>query len=56
MIIAGQTALQAGIRTVIAGKTNEDVTKVIQQVAEEFKVSAMEGAYSHKHKKHLIDE
>lgn len=56
LIVAGQTALQAGIRTIIAGNTNEDVTARIEKVAEEFKLNAMEGAYSHKHKKHLIDE
>ena len=40
----------------LAGNTNEDVTARILKVCEEFKVNALEGAYSHKHKKHLIDE
>lgn len=56
MIAAAQTALQAAIRTTVEGKTNEDVTAVIAQVAEAYGVLPLEGAYSHKHKKHVIDE
>jgi curved DNA binding protein len=56
LIAAGHTALQAAIRTTVEGNTNEDVTKVIAKVAEEFGVLPLEGAYSHKHKKHFIDE
>ena len=56
LIVAGQTALNAAIRTTLAGKTNEDVTKVIADVAEQFGVVPLEGAYSHKHRKHVVDE
>jgi curved DNA binding protein len=34
LVVAGHTALQAGIRTLIEGKSNEDVTKVIADVAD----------------------
>ena len=56
LMVAGKTALEAVVRTTIAGKTNEDVTQVIADVAAAFGVSPVEGVQSHKHKKHVIDE
>lgn len=56
VIAAGHTCLQAAIRTTVEGKSNEDVTAVISQVAEEYGVTPLEAAYSHKHKKHFQDE
>jgi len=38
------------------GSTNDDVTKVIEKVAEQYGFSPIEGTYSHKHKKHTLDE
>lgn len=56
LLVAGQTALEAAIRTCVAGNTNEQVTNVIEKVASEFNLSPVEGTYSHKHKKHMMEE
>lgn len=56
LITAGYTALQAALRKVVVGNTNDDVTKVIEKVAEQYGFSPIEGTYSHKHKKHTLDE
>jgi len=56
LITAGHTALQAALRKVVVGATNDDVTKVIEKVAESYGFSPIEGTYSHKHKKHTLDE
>jgi len=56
LITAGYTALQAAIRKCVIGSTNDDVTKVIEKVAKEYGFSTIEGTYSHKHKKHVLDE
>lgn len=37
VILAASTALNAAIRTIVKGATNEDVTKVVAKVAEEYK-------------------
>jgi methionine aminopeptidase len=56
LITAGYTALQAAIRKCVVGSTNDDVTRVIEKVAEQYGFSPIEGTYSHKHKKHTLDE
>ena len=56
LIACGHTALQAAIRKTVAGNTNDEVTEAIGKVAESFGVVPLEGAYSNKHKKHVIDE
>ena len=56
LIVAGHTALQAAIRTCIEGKTNSDVTDIIQKTADQFGFKPLEGAYSHMHKKHTLSE
>lgn len=56
LITAGYTALQAALRKVVVGNTNDDVTKVIEKVAEQYGFAPIEGTYSHKHKKHTLDE
>jgi methionine aminopeptidase len=37
------------------GATNKNVTEVVAKVCEEFGIAPVEGALSHKLKKHLID-
>jgi curved DNA binding protein len=56
LLVAGNTALQAAIRSTIAGNTNEDVTNVIEKVSKEFNLTPIDGTYSHKHKKHMMEE
>eukprot|EP00916_Digyalum_oweni_P013187 GHVL01021669.1.p1 GENE.GHVL01021669.1~~GHVL01021669.1.p1 ORF type:complete len:377 (-),score=83.38 GHVL01021669.1:53-1183(-) len=52
---AAWTAAQAAFRSIQIGKTNTDVTKIIQQVAAEFEVTPVEGVLSHQLKQHVID-
>lgn len=56
LVKATHTAFQAAFRTLVEGKTNEDVTAVVAKVAEQFGVVPLEGAYSSKHKKHAMDD
>lgn len=54
-ILAGAQALDAAIKTVKVGKTNQDVTRVIGQVAEAYETTPLEGVLSHETKKLLLD-
>ena len=55
VILAAHKAMQAAQREFkLAGK-NTDITEVIRKVCEDFDVNPVEGVYSHKVKKHLID-
>lgn len=56
LLVAGHNALEAAIRTAVAGNTNEDVTNVIEKIATQYSLAPVEGTYSHKHKKHVMDE
>lgn len=56
LIVGAQNAIQAAIRTTLVDKTNVEVTDIISKTAEQFGFVALEGAYSHKHRKHAIDE
>lgn len=55
VMLAAYKAKEAALRTIVAGKKNSDVTKVINKVAEEFKCNVVRGVFSHKLKKHVID-
>lgn len=48
-------AKEAALRTIIAGNKNNQVTEVINKVAEEYKCKVIKGVFSHKLKKHVID-
>jgi curved DNA binding protein len=54
-VLAAWNAFQAAQRKIAEAATNNDVTEVIQKVAEEFKCNAVQGVLSHKVQKHLID-
>jgi curved DNA binding protein len=54
-VLACWNAFQGAQRKIAAAATNREVSAVIQKIAEEFKCNAVEGALSHKVKKHLID-
>lgn len=49
------TALQAAIRTFFAERKNTEVTDVIKKAAESYKCQPMDGFFSGKVKKHMID-
>lgn len=54
-VLAAHNALQAALRLFQAGNTNTQVTEAVTKIAESFNCNAVEGALSHKVKKHLID-
>lgn len=54
-LLAAWNAFQAAQRKIAEAATNNSVTEVIQQVAEQFECNAVEGVLSHKIKRHLID-
>lgn len=54
--IGGYQAFLAAQRMIkLGGTSNKNVTEVIQKVCDEFGIAPVEGALSHKLKKHLID-
>ena len=53
--MAAYNALQAGLRLLKPGFTNDNVTEVISKVADVYKTNPLEGVLSHELKKHLID-
>ena len=55
VVLAAYNAIQAAFRMLRPGKLNNDVTKVVQKVADSYKCSPLEGVLSHELKKHLID-
>ena len=55
VILAAYNALQAALRLVKTGHTNDDVTDAIAKVCDIYKTNALEGVLSHELKKHLID-
>jgi len=55
VILAAYNALQAAVRTITPGATNNQVTDVVAKVAESYKCNPIEGVLSHEVKKHLID-
>jgi methionine aminopeptidase len=55
VILAAYNAFQAAQRKIAVAATNNEVTEVIQQIADEFQCNAVEGVLSHKVKRHIID-
>jgi methionine aminopeptidase len=55
VILAAYKAAQAALRVIKPGKLNNEVTEVIQKVADAYQVTPLEGVVSHEVKKHLID-
>lgn len=55
VVKAAYTAAEAVLRLMQPGKTNTEVTKTIQQVADEFKCQPVHGVLSHELKQHVID-
>eukprot|EP00353_Schmidingerella_taraikaensis_P011033 CAMPEP_0185579330 /NCGR_PEP_ID=MMETSP0434-20130131/14357_1 /TAXON_ID=626734 ORGANISM="Favella taraikaensis, Strain Fe Narragansett Bay" /NCGR_SAMPLE_ID=MMETSP0434 /ASSEMBLY_ACC=CAM_ASM_000379 /LENGTH=360 /DNA_ID=CAMNT_0028197329 /DNA_START=38 /DNA_END=1120 /DNA_ORIENTATION=+ len=55
VVLAAWNAFQAAQRRIGEAATNNDVTEVIQKVAEQFQCNAVEGVLSHKVKRHIID-
>ena len=55
VILAAYKAAQAALRLIKPGHQNNEVTEVIQKVADSYEVSPLEGVLSHEMKKHLID-
>jgi len=55
VVMAAWTAAEAAQRMVKDGASNNEITKVIAQVAEAYKCNPVEGVLSHQMKKHVID-
>lgn len=55
VILAAWNCFQAAQRRIAEASTNNEVTEVIQKIAEEFECNAVEGVLSHKVKRHIID-
>jgi len=55
VVCAAWFASEAALKLIRPGKTNKDVTEVIQKVAEVFKVKPVEGVLSHQMKRFIID-
>jgi len=54
-ICAAYFAAEAALRMFKAGKTNQEITAIIQKIADEFKVQPLEGVLSHQLKRFVID-
>lgn len=54
-ILAAYKAAQAALRLIKPGNYNNQVTEIIQRVADSYEVKPVEGVLSHEVKKHLID-
>lgn len=55
VILAAYNALQASLRLIKPGFTNDEVTETLNKVSEIYKTNVVEGVLSHELKKHLID-
>ena len=55
VVLAAWNAFQAAQRKIAEAATNNEVSEVIQKVAEQFQCNAIEGVLSHKVKRHIID-
>lgn len=55
VMMAAWTAAQALLRVMRPGKSNYDVTDVIEKVAKDFNVTPLEGVLSHQVKRYVID-
>jgi len=55
VIRAAWEACQATKRLIAPGKVNQEVTKIFEKVADDFKVNVMEGVLSHETKQYVID-
>jgi len=55
VIAAAHNALECALRLCKPGNKNDDVTEVIKQVAEEFKVNPLLGVLSHNMERYVID-
>lgn len=53
--IAAYTAAEAALRVMRPGKSNEDVSDVIERVAKDFGVCPLEGVLSHEMKRYVVD-
>lgn len=53
--MAAYTAADAALRVLRPGKSNEDVSDVIQRVAKDFDVLPLEGVLSHEMKRYVVD-
>lgn len=55
VILAAYKAAQAALRVIRPGHVNNEVTEIIQNVCDDYKVNPLEGVLSHELKKHLMD-
>eukprot|EP00029_Vermamoeba_vermiformis_P014613 TRINITY_DN9723_c0_g1_i1.p1 TRINITY_DN9723_c0_g1~~TRINITY_DN9723_c0_g1_i1.p1 ORF type:complete len:393 (-),score=148.12 TRINITY_DN9723_c0_g1_i1:85-1263(-) len=55
VICAAYFALESALRLIRPGKTNQDVSAIIQKVAEVFNCKPVEGVLSHQMKRYIID-
>ena len=55
VVMAAWTAAEAAQRMLKDGAANNEITKVIAQVAEAYNCNPVEGVLSHQMKKHIID-
>lgn len=54
-VLAAYTAADAVLRLMRPGKSNEDVTRIIAAVADDYGVTPLEGVLSHQMKRYVID-
>lgn len=54
-MVAAWTAAQAALRVMRPGKSNYDVTDVVESVAKDYSVTPMEGVLSHSVKRYVVD-
>lgn len=55
VIVAAYTAAQAALRLMRPGKSNEEVSELIEKVSKIYGVEALEGVLSHQMKRYVID-
>jgi len=55
VILAAYKSIQAALRLIKPGNTNNQVTSTIAKICESYDVNPVEGVLSHEIKKHLID-
>lgn len=55
VVMAAYTAAEAALRVMRPGRTNEEVSGVIEKVAKIYGVEALEGVLSHQMKRYVID-
>ena len=55
IILAAYYAIQVALRMMHTNKTNNEITAMIQKVADSYKVNPLEGVLSHRMKRDIID-